>query len=329
MKKLVIAGALAMLGTTAMAQSTVQVYGIVDMGIQSVDDGVDSKFGVDSGLQSGSRLGFKGVEDLGNGLKAKFVLESGIAADKGGYTQGNTAFGREANVALEGGFGEVKLGLQYSPLRQSLLKLDPTGFGLTGSLTNVWSDGGVAQRIKNAVSYSTPVYSGFQASVLYGAGEVAGDNSADRTLGLSATYTSGPLLATVAYNKLNAGQGISGSTKDWLIGGTYDFGVAKLHAGYGERENFVNQKSKNYTLGVSAPVGAAGTVKANWAMNDNRYVTSGKTNMYSVAYIHAMSKRTSVYTSYGYYKNGDNADLMVAQAGKNGSALQVGLTHRF
>lgn len=329
MKKLVIASALAMLGTTAMAQSSVQVYGIVDMGLQSVDNGVDTKFGIDSGLQNGSRLGFKGVEDLGNGLKAKFVLESGLAADTGGYTQGNTAFGREANVALEGGFGEVKLGLQYSPLRQSLLMLDPTGFGLTGSLTNVWSDGGVVQRVKNAVSYSTPVYSGFQASVLYGAGEVAGDNSANRTLGFGATYTSGPLAATFAYNKLNAGQGISGSTEDWLIGGTYDFGVAKLHAGYGEREDFVNQKSKNYTLGVSAPVGAAGTVKANWAMNDNRYVTSGKTNMYSVGYVHAMSKRTSLYTSYGYYKNGQNADLMVAQTGKNGSAFQLGMTHRF
>lgn len=327
MKKLMIASALALLGTTAMAQSSVSVYGIVDMGIQSYDNGVDRKFGVDSGLQAASRLGFKGVEDLGGGLKAKFVLESGIAADTGTNTQ-NSPWGREANVALEGGFGEVKLGLQYSPLRQSLLKLDPTAFGLTGSATNMWADGGVVQRIKNSVSYSTPVFNGFQAHALYGAGEVAGDNSAGRNLGLSASYATGPVYATIAYNKLNNGAGLPGSTTDFLVGGTYDFGVAKVYGGYGQRENFADLKTKNYTLAVSAPVSTSGTVKATWVHNDSK-VTDAKSNQYTVSYIHDLSKRTSLYTSYGFYKNGDGASLMVAKPGENGSAFQVGMTHRF
>ena len=329
MKKLVIAGALAMLGSTAMAQSSVSVYGIVDMGIQSVDNGIDRTFGVDSGLQAGSRLGFKGVEDLGNGLKAKFVLESGIAADTGTNTQGSP-WGREANVSLEGGFGEAKLGLQYSPLRQSLLKLDPTGFGLTGAATTMWADAGVAQRVKNSVAYISPKLNGFQVHAIYGAGEVAGDNSAGRTMGLNATYDNGPLMVTAAWNKSNLLNG-SGNAQDVLVGATYDFGVAKLHGGYGQRDYSgynADAKVKNYILAVSAPVSDAGSVKASYIHNDSG-VTDAKSNMYSVSYVHSLSKRTQLYTSYGFYKNGNGASLNVAKAGENGNAFQLGVTHKF
>jgi predicted porin len=112
--------ALAILGAftgVASAQTSVTVYGVADAGLVFEGGGAaGSVTKLSTGVQSGTRLGFKGVEDLGGGLSAKFLLETGIKIDTGGFNQGGTAFGRQDYVGLEGGFGSVTLGRQYTPV---------------------------------------------------------------------------------------------------------------------------------------------------------------------------------------------------------------------
>jgi predicted porin len=113
MKKALLALAvLAAFAGTASAQTNVTMYGVLDMALQHENDGVNSTTALDSGIQSGSRLGFKGTEDLGGGLKANFDLEAGVNADTGTSSQGGILFGRQAWVGLSGGFGSLRLGRQ-------------------------------------------------------------------------------------------------------------------------------------------------------------------------------------------------------------------------
>ena len=137
---LVLAGALT---GSAQAQSAVEVYGIVDMGVAREFGNVLSSTiahgnKITSGAQSGTRLGFKGKEDLGNGLNALFVLETGIAADAGGFNQANKAFGRQSFLGLQGDFGTLTLGRQYTSYFLTLNQVaDPFASGLAGNAQNL------------------------------------------------------------------------------------------------------------------------------------------------------------------------------------------------
>ena len=115
MKKTLLALAVfgAFAGTTS-AQSNVTIYGLVDMAIQHENDGANTRTALDSGEFAGSRIGFKGSEDLGGGLKVNFQLESGFGADDGKLNQGGRIFGRQAWVGMSGGFGSVNLGRQWT-----------------------------------------------------------------------------------------------------------------------------------------------------------------------------------------------------------------------
>lgn len=329
MKKNLIALAIfAAASTTAMAQSNVEVYGVVDMGLQSVDNGVDSKFGIDSGLGNGSKLGFKGVEDLGNGLKAGFQLETSINADTGGSNNwDNGTF-----VYLEGkDWGKVSLGKQYTPLRNSLNVIDPFVTSYAGDARYMFSSNGqfsgFPTRLGNSIVFHSNVYSGFSAAVAYGAGEQFGSESEGRTIGLSAYYKQGHVDATVAYNKTN-GVGLGEAKKTVMLGGSYDFGVAKAHLGYNDYKEG-DYKKRNYLAGVSAPVGQAGRVMASYTINDVRSWDDADSQQFAVGYTHHLSKRTNLYGMYSRTTNDDNASLRVDKAGETGSTLQVGVRHAF
>ncbi|HOI51319.1 MAG TPA: porin, partial [Azonexus sp.] len=137
MQKKIIALAVAGLASTAaFAQSNVQIYGVVDVGYNrssSSDTGaLKSRNALDSGLQSGSRIGFRGTEDLGNGLKASFVLEYGITADTGAGLSGPA---RQSFLALSNSYGTVAAGRQYTPQYELVSKVDPFGAGTVGDVT--------------------------------------------------------------------------------------------------------------------------------------------------------------------------------------------------
>lgn len=344
-KSLLALAVLASFAGAASAQSSVTVYGLVDAGISHETGAVaGSVTKVATGVENGNRLGFKGTEDLGNGLKAIFQLESGFNLDTGTSRQGGALFGRQAFVGLSGNFGTVALGRQYNPLFGALDSVDPFGTGLSGASTNLMA--ATTVRTNNAVTYATPDLNGFSATGLYGAGEQAAGAANGRTIGLAGTYANGPVMATVAYDKLN-NVANTDSTKLFLIGGTYNFGPATAHLVY-ETEKANAMDFRDVLVGVSAPVSAAGTVMASYIKKTDR--TAPKTEgakQFALGYIHALSKRTQVYTSYAHISNDSGANRYVGDAsnggvnggdpatvaqqalGSSSSGFAVGIRHKF
>lgn len=335
-KSLIALVVMGSLSGAAMAQSNVSLYGIVDLGYTHARSGGQNFNGIDSGMQSGSRLGLRGTEDLGQGLKAKFVLESGLNADTGGYAQGGKAFGRQAWLGLEGNFGAVKLGRQYTPMRETLLAVDPFELGTGGSLGRVALDGLTVERVNNAVTYELPSNSyGVNGSAQYAFGEQEGSNSANRTYGMNLGYKWSALTVGLAYNKSNVsdfGAGLDADLTSLALGGVYDFGPAKLHGAYAQQKvkeaALGEHKSRSYMVGVSAPFGPH-TVKASYVMNDVRKASESDTSLVAVGYEYALSKRTNFYGNVSYVKNDEFVGLGARGLGDNATVYQVGMRHSF
>lgn len=369
MKKSLIALAAVAVSGAAFAQSSVTVFGVVDSAVSYVN-GQDNWSGLNSGGNQTSRLGFRGVEDLGGGLKANFWLEAGILADTGsgnsgyskpeGATEGSgLAFKRRATVGLSGNFGEVRMGRELTAAYSATSRYDV--FGQVGfGASKLWADTGLigdstTQRVSNMVTYLSPDFSGFRANVNYGFGEDTDaqtgkfSNSASRYLGAGVTYDNGPLSLGLGLERrndgTNSGAGVNAfDVNAWSLGGSYNFGVAKLAAAYRNSEakyDVFKDKTKGYYVGVSAPVGAAGEVKASY----NRYEVSSneagfpklKADHFALGYVHNMSKRTAVYGTYAYIKNknvdGVNLGATLGNGGLKDSgkqqAIQVGVRHAF
>jgi len=360
MKKSLIALAALAASGAVMAQSSVTLYGVLDTGV-SYFKGDDSVYGLTkTGGNTNSRLGFRGVEDLGNGLKATFNLEAGINVDDGtGYMARDARdtgfqFRRISTVGLAGNFGEVRLGRELTASYNAVSRYDVFGdTGLGGSLA--WKRA-YASRTENAVSYYSPVFSGFKAGVNYGFGEKKSASN-NRYLGLGFFYDNGPLSLGLGYDYANRGHNADGinatgaavntpNLTTWQLGGAYNFGVAKVMAFYKQTKEEApgantSDKFKTFGLGVSAPVGAAGEVRAaynNYRISPNAGSTQ-KANQLSLGYVHNLSKRTALYGTYAYIKNDkkNNAGLQLSGAmtgaGLSNSGaqhgLQAGIRHAF
>ena len=354
MKKSLIALAVLAASGAAMAQSSVTLYGVADAAVTYVN-GLDNWTGLNSGANKTSRLGFRGVEDLGGGLKANFVLEGGFNLDtgdgkSGGATDSGFQFKRQSTVGLAGNFGEVRLGRELTAAYNATARYDV--FGSVGiGQSRLWADGGVVdasanatavttnQRISNALTYVSPDFSGFKVGVNYGFGETTNGNSDSSYMGAGLMYDNGPLSLGLGLERLNNGaNSVAVSDIDaWSLGGSYDFGVAKLLAGY--RESKVDRatgenKRLGYYVAATAPVGA-GTVRVSYNRYENELANvKGKADQFAIGYVYGLSKRTSVYGTYAYIKNKDGANLYTLGSGglkNNGSqqGMQVGITHTF
>ncbi|RJF99604.1 porin [Noviherbaspirillum saxi] len=340
MKKSLLA--LAVLGAfagAASAQTNVTIYGVADVGIQRIDtDTTSARWGLDSGIQSGSRLGFKGSEDLGGGLSAIFTLESGYNIDTGTSAQGGRLFGRQAFVGLSGGFGAVKFGRQYTPIFIAHDTIDPFGTGIVGDASGIsatFNPYGV--RMDNTVNYSLTA-GPISGQVAYGFGEVAGSTSANRQIGASLGYANGPLTVVGAYHDQN-GAGTTAASVDArtaFIGGVFDLRAVKLHAAFADNRaetttgGATTLRNRDYMLGVSAPIGA-GNVMASYARKDDRRagIANADADFWAVGYTHNVSKRTNLYTSYSIIKNDPASTLGSGVAGSDISWFNVGVRHKF
>ena len=350
MKKSLIALAVLAASGAAMAQSSVTLYGVLDTGL-TYSKGEESVYGMTHvGGNVNSRLGFRGVEDLGNGLKATFNLEAGMGVDDGTdyFTGSGMAFRRTSTVGLEGGFGSVRLGRMLTSSYLAVSRYDAFGdTGIGASLAWNGTETGYAPRTENAISYTSPNFSGFKIGAEYGFGEQQ-KASDSRYVGIGATYDNGPLSLGLGVDRLN-GDTQNNTQWDenqttWHLGGSYNFGVAKLLGFYKEtkfKETGLNAgndstKFKTFGLGVTAPVGAAGEVRASY----NNYKISddnGKADQLSLGYVHNLSKRTALYGTYAYIKNKDGLAFQLngAMAGaglKDGEkqhGLQLGVRHAF
>jgi len=344
MKKSLLA--LAVLGAfagAASAQSSVTIYGVVDASVARIDNGGDSVTRLDDGNNGASRIGFKGVEDLGNGLKAEFVLENGFDVSTGDAKKNNGnvgAFSRLAYVGLGGGFGTVRLGRQNSQIKTALIDIDPFGTGgMVNAINYFGGDAGgpIPERVSNQITYTSVNMSGFQGSLGYVFGETAGDTGANRGYGVQLGYANGPLNVQFGYNNQNANAAslTELDTKIAMLGATYDFGALKLHAAYGEKKvdndnpATADFRVRSALVGVTVPFGAS-KIRAEYIRNDDKR-DGHDNNVAAVSYSYSLSKRTTLYTTYARVSNDDASTLGfgTADTGENASGLAVGVQHNF
>lgn len=335
-KSLLAAAVLSAFAGIASAQTNVTIYGVADAAITRFDNGASTVTRMDSGQQSGSRIGFKGSEDLGGGLSAIFAIENGFSIDDGALSNG-LLFGRQAWVGLNSGVGTVKLGRQYIPLRVAVDTVDPFGLGLAGRADLVMEVYG--ERSNNTINYTSPNLGGFTAQAAYSLGEVAGDESIGRQAGLSLGYAAGPVNVVAAYHDRNLTSGTetivdAGNSNTAFVGGTYDLGILKLHAAYGvtKAEDAAGAKTAdhdNAMLGVSASFGAS-RVLASYMRRSNDFTADADTDAFALGYTYSLSKRTNLYTSYLHVKNDAGANLGSASAtGLDPNKFNVGIRHTF
>ena len=337
MKKSLIALAVLAASGAAMAQSSVTLYGIVDANVGYVNHaGQDGKsaYGVGHSGNATSRLGFRGVEDLGGGLKAKFTLEGAILNDVGGGFD----FKRESTVGLAGNFGEVRLGRELTPTFRAINKYDvfgATGVGRYLGFQDWAAAAGNAKqadvnsvRANNMITYVTPNFSGFNASLAYAFDEKALANKAGRYAGGSVGYDNGPLSVTAAYATVKTNLfGAAADRDTFSVGASYNFGVAKV-TGMAAQNKYKadgqsSEKINSYLVGVSAPVGGVGEVKAQYALYDQKALDT-KAHQFSVGYVHNLSKRTALYGTVAYLNNKKGSTMTLDAAGAYGQANTLG-----
>lgn len=313
-KKSAVAAAVLLASVAAQAQ--VSVYGNVDAFFGRLDfPGQDSATtNVESGVLTGSFIGFKGQEDLGGGLKAFFVLESDIGLDKGNVA--DNFWGRTSELGLAGDFGTIKLGNSRSLRFLSNAAYNPfpvTGLMNTSEFLDAYTSVGIlGQNQTDAITYTSPNLSGFTAAVQLGMSEVDGIKN-DTALALN--YGAGPLA--VGFNYSNE---LDSELARWQLGASYDFGVAKAFFQYGQNKfDGFDEKQKLFQFGVTVPVSAQGTILASYG---NSKIDGWKVTDLSLAYDHALSKRTSAYVGIKNVRDND-ADP------KNGTSFGVGIKHSF
>ncbi len=361
MKKLTLAALIiGGFAAQAQAQSNVTIYGLVDVGVVSERGGAaGSLTKVTSGIGGQSRLGFRGTEDLGNGLSAIFQLETGFKADDGTLDSANTIFNRQAFVGLKSkDAGQLTIGRQYTMLYLAQSQVaDPFGAGYAGSIKNLFPTAGANTRVSNALVYSTPVMEGFSADALYALGEQAGSSTAGRQFGLGLNYGQGPLNARLVYNNKNNDTVAVGTTpakvqdtgRNTMFAANYDFKVIKAYFAYSADKGVNSAQipvanaygytvapkasldSNDVLIGAQIPVGN-GTIMTSYIRKNDKTANNQDADQWALGYLYSLSKRTQTYVAYAKIKNKNGAGYTVGnnnEAGSGDKAFNIGLRHAF
>ena len=377
MKKSLLA--LALLGAftaSAFAEPSVTLYGRIDTGLVYTHKNLDNTagstdtFSMDSGVTTGSRWGLKGSEDIGN-AKVGFVLESGFNSDDGTSGQNNRLFGREAQVNISGAYGTLYAGRLASIASDSGsigylgdVSAFPSAYGFVGNQQG--STGTAYGRYDNTLAYETPTFGGLQGAIMYSfkgdtkasdtnvanARENSGD--ADRYLAAGLRYKAGKAAVVLTgdmtmYGNDAANYGNVDNGYSFILGGNYDFGVAKVFAKATYFDNQVNVLDsfslikdaralstpqalalKGWGAQISTAVPAfGGAFLGTVGYRDAKDVDNGSYKFKrwnaAVGYSYAFSKRTSVYAAAGYAQEKSDAQDRKASAAQAG----FGLVHKF
>ena len=360
MKKHLIASAILLLcADAAFAQTSVNIYGVADAGFVHESGGAAGSVNkITSGVGSASRLGFRGSENLGDGLSAIFTLETGARIDTGELDATNTIFNRQAFVGLKSKAGTLTLGRQYTPWHNALAQVaDPFGTGFAGGSKNLFPDFGTNVRTSNTIVYSAPVHSGVSADVAYSAGEQAGSNKAGRQFGASLGYANGPLNVRLAYNNKNsdvaAAPGVTAVSRtigtNVLLAANYDFKVVKAYFAYGVDKGFnsaplgnsgnpyggvkptASTDGNEILVGFAAPLGQ-GRLLGSYMRKNDKTSFNQDAHSWGIGYLYALSKRTDLYAVYGAITNKNGAGYTVANNSESGTgnhASNLGVRHTF
>ncbi|UIF87765.1 porin [Cupriavidus necator] len=328
----------------AFAQSNVTLYGVADINVEYANHvgavptaanqfnrgPANDVYRMNSGGISGSRWGLRGSEDLGGGLQALFVLESGFNVDTGTSQQSGRLFGRQAFVGVQTpGIGMVSLGRQYTSMFEALANFSPAAYAT--QYEPVVLQSGPNFREDNTVKYTgkfgpvtalahwsfgtglaLPATVGI-ATPIGGNGEVPGQFRRDTAYGAAVAYQGGPFGVTVGYDQWNPTIGTSnGTNKKAVVGASYSIGPAKVMGGYrwGQNKNaadVVIQRDDFYWIGATYQVTPAVglTLEYNYDDVKSLFGNTNVANPWQIAFVanYAFSKRTDVYLTAAYAKN--------------------------
>jgi predicted porin len=351
--------AIAVLGGAAAgmahAQGNVTVYGSLDAGVAYINDLAGSSVTrVDQGTMQPDRIGFRGTEDLGGGMKAFFQLEAGFATDTGNQVNAGRLFNRTSVVGLSGSLGTVTLGNMPDIVFDYAGKLS-NGFQLTnfylfhpGNLDTLAN----TYQFNNAVRYTSPTFGGLTVSAMAGMGEQPESSSKNRNLSAGANYTKGPLRLALAYSRQNdrtagysgaflttLGRGNATTVFDtlttWAGGAGYTAGNVRLNALYTQSRVELPAapgfRQRNVDLGAALRYAPQSTLNLGYThtrLEDARY------NQVSVSNVYAFSKRTEFYIQAAYQKAGGSATVAFqnytgASSDDKQLVTTVGLHHLF
>jgi predicted porin len=362
-KRVAAVAALCLMAGAAQAQSSVTIFGIVDVVMSKLNDGQSNLAFLNDWhvgrrdewtirSTASSRLGFRGVEDLGGGLKASFFFDQRFQPDTGTLEPRDGFVGTTAKPGFWNGqsyvglgsatIGEVRLGRQLVPAFFVGLSVDPFGYDFSVAGAASFTRGGAAvSTSNNAVSYLSPRMGGLVAHLLVGAGEggsaAVGAPGVGRNVGLSFQYADGPLWLGLGYNDAKR-EDTPLLNRQTVFGATYDFGPIKPMVGYAVGKNNVagNPSTKTMLLGAIAPVGQ-GRVRALVARYDAAvgqnpngspfspynafgYVNGADTLKLGFGYEHVLSKRTSLHAEVGSAKT---------EGFSRSTGFEAGIKHTF
>lgn len=338
-KSLISLSILAAASGATHAQSSVTVYGRIDLGLV-LDSGnpAGKSVRISSGAASSSRLGFMGSEDLGGGYKAGFQLETGYCADSAAGAPNycgasNNFMSRQAHGDLSGPFGAMTAGRQYSLGFDDMIAIDPFSTGYAGRINNIVDTSGT--RLNNSFRYTTPSFAGFKAAGEFALGEQSGNWASNREVGAELGYAAGPAYASFAYYDVRNANGDGSARRNYQFGGTYDFGVAKVAAmvqkGDGDPTGAIKIDTLDFMGGATVPL-AGGSLLASFIHHDDRGRLNHDANQIGAGYNYPLSKRTSVYTAYARIVNRNGAAFTVGNSTETGvgnKSFNLGVLHKF
>ncbi len=322
-KSLIALAALATLSGAALAQSSVTIYGRLDASVGANKAGAPgtarSVSQLESGLLTTSRLGFRGTEDLGGGMRAIFQLEGALNVDNG--TSNGFRFDRMSIVGLQAGFGTVKLGRHdtaFDDIRDITVssalwdsEFSPSKIAYANSVGGV-AVGHVADyssRADNQIRYESPTFGGFTAGLSYGLDEQAAPVKRDVTA-FNLRYRAGGLDAGLGYQEQN--NEVSASKREYTtLAAAYNFGAFRVSGGYNMAEQGTLE-SDGFVIGANMPMGPWDfSVAYAYNKSENAGVDSAKSKGLSLGATYSLSKRTRVYAAYltGDAENGAGTEI--------------------
>ncbi|MGZ5194129.1 MAG: porin [Ramlibacter sp.] len=355
-KSLIALAALAWFAGVASAQSSVTLFGIVDATLAFGHGTASNKTQLTNSGYNSSRLGFRGTEDLGGGMSASFWLEAQLNNDNGTGAGTNTnnqttgaapaaaggqglVFGRRSTVSLAGGWGELRLGRDYTPQFWNLTVFDPfgtNGVGTTQTLNSIIT-GVTAVRASNSIGYFLPGnLGGFYGQGQYYLGE-NNSNAANKNdgtgYGLRFGFANGPFNVALALSRTKY---LAGDVQQNNVAGQWDFGVAKLMGEYSwdKNEAVTSGKGRGYLVGGLIPVGA-GEIRLAYSRYKVELAAATPTaKKWAIGYDYNLSKRTVLYTTYAHVSNSGGAGQSLngsTLTGTNDSStgLDIGIRHAF
>jgi len=344
MKKSLIALAVLAASGAAMAQSSVTIFGVVDAAYSKGTGSVSNKTQLINSGYNSSRLGFRGVEDLGGGMRAEFWLEAGVANDNGAGSNTNSnnqavtaltsagtqglTFNRKSTVGLVGSMGEIRLGRDYSPQFYADAVYDPFGTNGVASSLIAYQGGQAAVRASNMIAYHSPVVGGFKVMVATYLGENAstaakvGDGN-----GIWLNYAQGPL--SVGYSSATTTTGAGTEVKTTGFGGSYNLGVANLMAQTNTVTNTGAVDLKGTLIGALIPM-AGGTLRVS---NASLKQGTAETKRNAIGFVQPLSKRTDLYATYARNSNAGAATRALngasTAAATSSTGYDFGIKHAF